>query len=164
MCLCCVFVGEQGETLTPSVIEPSFGIGRIIYCLYEHSFYVREGEDEQKTVFRFRPLVAPIKCTVFPVVQRPEFDAVAVEISHALTRAGLANKIDTTGTTIGKRYARTDELGSPFAITVDGTVSLPSLAPAPYPPLEWEVVEEGNTAFAMSRGHGPRCMCVSLCH
>jgi len=50
-------------------------------------------------------------------VQRPEFDAVAVETSQALTRAGLANKIDTTGTTIGKRYARTDELGSPFAIS-----------------------------------------------
>eukprot|EP00271_Cylindrocystis_brebissonii_P010383 TRINITY_DN26558_c0_g1_i1.p1 TRINITY_DN26558_c0_g1~~TRINITY_DN26558_c0_g1_i1.p1 ORF type:complete len:717 (+),score=144.98 TRINITY_DN26558_c0_g1_i1:155-2305(+) len=120
-----------GRNITPSVIEPSFGIGRIIYCLYEHSFYVREGEDEQKTVFRFTPLVAPIKCTVFPLVSEPRLDALAAEISSALTRAGLANKVDTTGTTIGKRYARTDELGAPYAITVDfpsvdgdGTVTL----------------------------------------
>ena len=44
----------------PSVIEPSFGLGRIIYCMLEHSFYVREG-DEARTVLRLRPLVAPFK-------------------------------------------------------------------------------------------------------
>ena len=115
----------QGQSFTPSVIEPSFGIGRIIYCLFEHSFYVRPNEDEQKAVFRLAPLVAPIKCTVFPLVQRQDLEAVAVEVSHALTRAGLASKIDTTGTSIGKRYARTDEIGCPFAITVDGQVSAP---------------------------------------
>ncbi|GJP39286.1 hypothetical protein CLOM_g23674 [Closterium sp. NIES-68] len=110
----------QGQSFTPSVIEPSFGIGRIIYCIYEHSFYTRPSTDEARTVFRFTPLVAPIKCTVFPLVQRGDLEKVAQEASAGLTRAGVANKIDTTGTTIGKRYARTDELGCPFAITVDG--------------------------------------------
>lgn len=42
---------ENGKNITPSVIEPSFGIGRIIYCLFEHSYYAREG-DEQRTVFK----------------------------------------------------------------------------------------------------------------
>ena len=48
--------------MTPAqgVIEPSFGIGRILYCLLEHSFYWRE-EDEQRMVLRLTPLVAPIK-------------------------------------------------------------------------------------------------------
>ncbi|CAI5473099.1 unnamed protein product, partial [Closterium sp. Yama58-4] len=110
----------QGQSFTPSVIEPSFGIGRIIYCIYEHSFYARPSADEARTVFRFTPLVAPIKCTVFPLVQRGDLEKVAQEASAGLTKAGVANKIDTTGTTIGKRYARTDELGCPFAITVDG--------------------------------------------
>ncbi|CAI5471189.1 unnamed protein product, partial [Closterium sp. Yama58-4] len=110
----------QGQSFTPSVIEPSFGIGRIIYCIYEHSFYSRPSADEARTVFRFTPLVAPIKCTVFPLVQRGDLEKVAQEASAGLTKAGVANKIDTTGTTIGKRYARTDELGCPFAITVDG--------------------------------------------
>ncbi|KDO58148.1 hypothetical protein CISIN_1g0449531mg, partial [Citrus sinensis] len=60
---------EHQRVFIPLVIEPSFGIGRIIYCLYEHSFYTRPSKagDEQLNVFRFPPLVAPIKCTVFPL-------------------------------------------------------------------------------------------------
>ncbi|XP_021294583.1 glycine--tRNA ligase, mitochondrial 1 [Herrania umbratica] len=114
---------EHQRVFTPSVIEPSFGIGRIIYCLFEHSFYTRPSKagDEQLNVFRFPPLVAPIKCTVFPLVQNQQYEHVAKVISKSLTAAGISHKIDITGTSIGKRYARTDELGVPFAITVDST-------------------------------------------
>ncbi|CAI9299343.1 unnamed protein product [Lactuca saligna] len=117
---------EHQRVFTPSVIEPSFGIGRIIYCLYEHSFYMRPSKagDEQLNVFRFPPLVAPIKCTVFPLVQNPQYEQVAKNISRSLTAAGISNKKDITGTSIGKRYARTDELGVPFAVTVDSTSSV----------------------------------------
>ncbi|KAK4395434.1 Glycine--tRNA ligase, mitochondrial 1 [Sesamum angolense] len=117
---------EHQRVFTPSVIEPSFGIGRIIYCLYEHSFYTRPSKDgdEQLNVFRFPPLVAPIKCTVFPLVQNQQYEEVARNISRALTTVGISYKIDITGTSIGKRYARTDELGVPFAITVDSTSSV----------------------------------------
>ncbi|KAK4371323.1 hypothetical protein RND71_010798 [Anisodus tanguticus] len=117
---------EHQRVFTPSVIEPSFGIGRIIYCLYEHSFYTRPSKagDEQLNVFRFQPLVAPIKCTVFPLVQNQQYEEVAKLISKSLTVAGISHKIDITGTSIGKRYARTDELGVPFAITVDSTSSV----------------------------------------
>lgn len=117
---------EHQRVFTPSVIEPSFGIGRIIYCLYEHSFYTRtsKGGDEQLNVFRFPPLVAPIKCTVFPLVQNQQYEEVAEQIVKSLTAAGISHKIDTTGTSIGKRYARTDELGVPLAITVDSTSSV----------------------------------------
>ena len=48
----------SGRNFTPSVIEPSFGIGRIMYCMFEHSFYVRK-DDEQKTVFGSRPSSRP---------------------------------------------------------------------------------------------------------
>lgn len=117
---------EHHRVFTPSVIEPSFGIGRIIYCLFEHSFYMRPSKavDAQLNVFRFPPLIAPIKCTVFPLVQDQQFEEVAKVISQSLTTAGISHKIDITGTTIGKRYARTDELGVPFAITVDSTSSV----------------------------------------
>lgn len=111
----------SGRSFTPSVIEPSFGIGRIMYCLYEHCFYTRPivpGE-VVSSVFRFPPIIAPIKCTVFPLLQREILNASAKKISTALTRAGVSNKIDLTGRSIGKRYARTDEVGIPFAITVD---------------------------------------------
>ncbi|XP_043712695.1 glycine--tRNA ligase, mitochondrial 1-like isoform X1 [Telopea speciosissima] len=117
---------EHQRTFTPSVIEPSFGIGRIIYCLFEHSFYTRPSKagDEQLNVFRFPSLVAPIKCTVFPLVQNQQYEEVAKQISLSLTAAGISHKIDITGTSIGKRYARTDELGVPLAITVDSTSSV----------------------------------------
>ncbi|XP_021844746.1 glycine--tRNA ligase, mitochondrial 1 [Spinacia oleracea] len=117
---------EHQRVFTPSVIEPSFGIGRIIYCLYEHSFYTRASKagDEQLNVFRFPPLVAPIKCTVFPLVQNQDYEKVAGQIVKSLAAAGISHKIDTTGTSIGKRYARTDELGVPFAITVDSIDSV----------------------------------------
>lgn len=117
---------EHQRVFTPSVIEPSFGIGRIIYCLFEHCFYTRPSKagDEQLNVFAFPPLVAPIKCSVFPLIQDKKYDAVAKLISKSLTVAGISHKIDISGATIGKRYARTDELGIPFAITVDSTSSV----------------------------------------
>ncbi|GAY56994.1 hypothetical protein CUMW_175980 [Citrus unshiu] len=90
---------EHQRVFTPSVIEPSFGIGRIIYCLYEHSFYTRPSKagDEQLNVFRFPPLVAPIKCTVFPLVQNQQHEEVAKVISTLLKVAGISHKIDITG-------------------------------------------------------------------
>ncbi|CAN4106982.1 unnamed protein product [Withania somnifera] len=94
---------EHQRVFTPSVIEPSFGIGWIIYCLYEHSFYTRPSKagDEQLSVFLFLPLVAPFQCTVFPLWSR------------------INNMKKLPSTSIGKRYARTDELGVPFGITRD---------------------------------------------
>lgn len=91
---------EHQRVFTPSVIEPSFGIGRIIYCLFEHSFYTRpsKSEEEQLNVFRFPPLVAPIKCTVFPLIKTQRFDDVAKIIAKSLTAAGISHIIDITGT------------------------------------------------------------------
>lgn len=91
----------NGYSYTPSVIEPSFGIGRILYCMFEHTFYTREG-DEQRTVFRLKPWVAPIKATVFPLLQRHELSDVAQTLSHALRRAGISSLIDITGARMSK--------------------------------------------------------------
>lgn len=104
------------------MIEPSFGIGRIIYCMFEHTYYAREGVEKdgvQRTVFRFTPIVAPVKTTVFPLMQRAELNEPTRRLCAALTAEGLSNLGDTTGTSIGKRYARTDEIGIPYAVTVD---------------------------------------------
>lgn len=77
---------------TAGVIEPSFGIGRIIYCLYEHAFYSRDGDD-QRTVFKFTPVAAPVKCTVFPLMQKPEFQPYTQSVADALTKAGMSRKV-----------------------------------------------------------------------
>ncbi|KAK5671496.1 Glycine--tRNA ligase 1, mitochondrial [Batrachochytrium dendrobatidis] len=103
---------------TPNVIEPSFGIGRILYALLEHSYYVRES-DEQRAVFKFPASVAPIKALVAPISNNAEFSPFIKEIVASLRRSGVANKVDDSTSSIGRRYARNDELGTPFAITID---------------------------------------------
>lgn len=67
-----------------------------MYCLFEHSYYTRE-KDAQRTVFKFSPIVAPTKATVFPLVQKEAMNKVAREVSDKLRKAGVSNIIDTTG-------------------------------------------------------------------
>lgn len=59
------------QDILPCVIEPSFGIGRIMYALLEHSFRKRDGDDGN-SYFALPPLVAPHKCAVLPLVSKPE--------------------------------------------------------------------------------------------
>jgi glycyl-tRNA synthetase len=103
---------------TPSVIEPSFGMGRILYSLLEHSFYIREN-DEQRCVMRFNPHVAPQKCAVLPISAGPEVNAIVDEIAASLMQFDLATRVDKSTASLGRRYARADEVGVPFAVTVD---------------------------------------------
>lgn len=112
---------HAGTPLDPrAVVEPSFGVGRVLYSLFEHAYYTREGDgSDVRTVLRFSPIIAPVKCTVFPLVQKEALNQPATELCHRLRKAGLSSIVDTTGTSIGKRYARTDEIGVPFAVTVD---------------------------------------------
>ncbi|KAJ3327267.1 Glycine--tRNA ligase 1, mitochondrial [Blyttiomyces sp. JEL0837] len=102
----------------PSVIEPSFGLGRVMYSLLEHSWYIREG-DEQRHVLSFPPVIAPIKALILPISSSPSFVPFLKRIADGLRKEGISNRIDDTGASIGKRYARNDELGTPFAVTVD---------------------------------------------
>ncbi|KAF1760274.1 hypothetical protein GCK72_008520 [Caenorhabditis remanei] len=106
------------QEITPSVIEPSYGIGRIMYALLEHSFRQREG-DEQRTFLAFKPLVAPIKCSILPISANETLVPVMEAVKEELARYELSYKVDDSSGTIGRRYARTDEIGIPFGITVD---------------------------------------------
>jgi len=114
---------------TPSVIEPSFGMGRILYSLLEHSFYQRES-DEQRCVMKFNPQVAPNKCAVLPISSSPEVNAVVDKIASSLMDTDLSVIVDKSTASLGRRYSRADEVGVPFAVTVDfetltdGTVTL----------------------------------------
>ncbi|KAF5364983.1 hypothetical protein D9758_008137 [Tetrapyrgos nigripes] len=103
---------------TPNVIEPSFGLGRILYTLLEHSFWSRE-QDVERGVLSLPPLVAPTKVLIVPLSAKEEFDPLVQEISSKLRRAGIFSRVDDSNTSIGKRYARNDELGTPYGITID---------------------------------------------
>lgn len=104
------------EKIVPNVIEPSYGIDRILYSLVENSYYERE--DSGFRVLRFMPKIAPIKVSVFPLMQKDNLDSVAEEIHRMIINNHLNAYYDGSGS-IGKRYARADEIGIPFNVTVD---------------------------------------------
>ena len=106
------------EKFTPSVIEPSFGMGRILYSLLEHCFYKREN-DEQRCVMKFNPQVAPNKCAVLPLSSDAKMNAAVDKIAASLTENDLSTRVDKSTASLGRRYARCDEVGVPFAVTCD---------------------------------------------
>lgn len=108
------------EPFVPHVIEPSFGIGRILYCIFEHTFRIRP-QDAQRTYFNFPIILAPAKCVLLPLMKKDELNKKTQEMKSLLTRASITSKIDDSGQNVGKRYARTDECGIPYAFTVDFT-------------------------------------------
>lgn len=112
---------EHVREYTPNVIEPSFGIGRILYALMEHNFWTRasEGGDEARGVLSFPPTVAPTKVLIVPLSSNEKFRPICYKLSQKLRKIGISNRIDDSSATIGKRYSRNDELGTPLGITVD---------------------------------------------
>ncbi len=118
----------HGENIIPHVIEPSFGIDRITYSLLEHSYFEEEtkekADDEEeenegkRIVLRLPPEVAPVQAAVLPLLSRDELRKPGNEIVGKLRKAGILVAFDDSGT-IGRRYRRNDEIGTPYSITVD---------------------------------------------
>ena len=103
-----------GEKIIPHVIEPSFGIDRIVYSVLLHSFK----ESEEKDYFKFEKCIAPVQVGVYPLVKKDGLPEIATELKNTLRESGFKVEYD-EGNTIGKRYARADEIGIPLAVTVD---------------------------------------------
>lgn len=111
-------VDIRGEDVVPHVIEPSYGIDRMCYAVLEQAYDEDVADGEARTVMRFSPVVAPIQVAVFPLMTRDGLDTIANEITRSLHKAGVLAEYDDSGA-IGRRYRRQDEIGTPFAITVD---------------------------------------------
>jgi len=112
----------KGEVIQPYVIEPAFGIGRILYAIFEHRFRKRDVQkDTEKRNFLALPaIVAPVKFSILPLITSSEVErALCQEIRTQLHSIGISTKIDMGSENIGRRYARTDEIGIPFGVTVD---------------------------------------------
>ncbi|ODV60527.1 glycine--tRNA ligase [Ascoidea rubescens DSM 1968] len=109
---------EHIREYTPNVIEPSFGLGRIIYCVYEHQFWARS-EDPTRGVLSFPPIVAPTKVLLVPLSNHDDLLPIVKNLSKVLRSEQIPFKVDDSSTSIGKRYSRNDELGTPFGITID---------------------------------------------
>jgi glycyl-tRNA synthetase len=104
----------SGRKLVPHVIEPSYGVDRILFSVLDHAYT----QKDDYVILRLKGLVAPIKAGVFPLMARDGLDEIAGAICDELTKAGLAAYYDDSGS-IGRRYARMDEIGTPCCITVD---------------------------------------------
>ena len=111
-------VTESGERVTPHVVEPSFGVGRIIYTVLAHAYETDEVDGEQRTYLSLPPAVAPTTVGVFPLMDRDGLGERAREVAAGLREAGLSVAYDDSGA-IGRRYRRQDEVGTPYCVTVD---------------------------------------------
>lgn len=109
----------QGEYVVPHIIEPSYGIDRIVYALLEHSFEEEcVEEDDTRIVLRIPPNIAPIQVAVFPLLSKDGLVECAKGVESLLRQNKLLVDYDESGT-IGRRYRRHDEIGTPLAVTID---------------------------------------------
>jgi len=107
-------VEETGRRFIPHVVEPSFGIDRLVYATLEYAYHKRE----DRTFLKLPREVAPIQVGVYPLVTKDGLAEKARMLYKMLMKEGFMTEYDEAGS-IGRRYARADEIGTPFCITVD---------------------------------------------
>ncbi|MDD3976826.1 MAG: glycine--tRNA ligase [Methanomicrobium sp.] len=108
----------RGEDVRPHVIEPSYGIDRILYTILEHTYEEEEVEGEIRKILHMKPRIAPVQVAVLPLMSRDGLDTIALELMDKIQEEGLIAQYDDSGA-IGRRYRRQDEIGTPFAVTID---------------------------------------------
>ncbi|MDQ4130761.1 MAG: glycine--tRNA ligase, partial [Actinomycetota bacterium] len=107
----------SGERYIPHVVEPSAGADRATLAFVVDAYDEEEVEGRQRVVLRLHPRLAPIKVAVLPLVNKDGQPELAQEIYGDLRRRVQAEY--DAGGSIGRRYRRQDEIGTPFAVTVD---------------------------------------------
>ncbi|MDQ5865693.1 MAG: glycine--tRNA ligase [Chloroflexota bacterium] len=109
------FDDETNEHIVPYVIEPAAGPDRITLTFLVDAYHEEPDKDETRVVLRFHPEIAPIKVAVLPLSKKLADKAHEV---HGMVRQYYVSQYDDTGS-IGKRYRRQDEIGTPLCVTVD---------------------------------------------
>jgi len=108
---------DDGKKVMPHIIEPSGGVDRAVLAFLVDSYSEEEIKGEKRTVLSLHPKLAPIKVAILPLVKKEPLIKKAREIYEGLKDKFFV-EYDESGT-IGKRYRRQDEIGTPFCITVD---------------------------------------------
>ena len=112
------YVGQDGERYTPHVIEPAVSIDRILLALLVDAYDEEIVAERDRTVLRLHPRVSPIKAAILPLIgKNDEMVARAKALQGELRRRHMVEYDD--GGAIGRRYRRQDEIGTPFAFTID---------------------------------------------
>jgi len=113
------FDEEAKVRFVPHCIEPSFGVDRTVLAVLSNAYCEDELGGEKRVYLKLSPNVAPVKIAVFPLLKNKEvLTAKAREIHAVLRKEFGAVQYDETGS-IGKRYRKQDEIGTPFCVTVD---------------------------------------------
>jgi len=110
---------DPSRRYIPYVIETSAGVDRTLLVVLADAYREEVVEGEPRVVLALSPRLAPIKVAVFPLVKKDGLPEMATRIHQAFRAAGIPSFYDDSGS-IGRRYRRQDEAGTPFAITVDG--------------------------------------------
>jgi glycyl-tRNA synthetase len=108
---------KTGEKFVLHVVEPTFGLSRLLITIIVDSFREEEVKGEKRTVLKLKPALSPVKAAVFPLQKDEKLQAISRKIYHNLQEA-FYTEYDNTGN-IGKMYRRQDEIGTPYCITVD---------------------------------------------
>ena len=114
-------VNVSGEWFTPHVIEPAFGIDRIIWHVLDHAYEEAEKEGEAYTFLRLSEGISNVDCVVLPLFDKDGMPELAREITSAINALPHSRAEMDSSKSIGRRYARADEIGVPWALTVDHT-------------------------------------------
>ena len=120
------FNESEKKHFTPYVIEPTFGLDRIIFMLLVDAYSSEEiptssNKIEQRILLKFNPVISPIKIAILPLSKNDNLIKIAHEIYNNLVSSNnIIGRIEYDDTqSIGKRYRRQDEIGTPFCITID---------------------------------------------
>lgn len=113
-----VFDDEVKQKIVPFVVEPSLGTDRLIFALLSEAYNEKTEKGETKTVLSLNQRISPVQVGVFPLMKKDGLAEKARDAFALLKKDGFAAEYDEGGS-IGKRYARNDEIGTPFCVTID---------------------------------------------
>ena len=111
------FDEENGEHFIPYIIEPSAGVDRAALAFLTDAYDEDVADGEKRIVLRFHPAIAPVKIAVLPLSKKETLTPLAKEV-YAEVRRCFATQYDDSQS-IGRRYRRQDEIGTPFCVTID---------------------------------------------
>jgi len=108
---------KTNEKFIPHVIEPTFGLSRLLITMIVNAYHEEKINDKTRTVLKLKPFFSPVKAAVFPLQKDEKLKTVAKKIYQDLKKTYHV-EFDHSGN-IGQMYRRQDEIGTPYCVTID---------------------------------------------
>ncbi|MGZ3640341.1 MAG: His/Gly/Thr/Pro-type tRNA ligase C-terminal domain-containing protein, partial [Ktedonobacterales bacterium] len=109
---------QEKRRYVPHVIETSGGVGRAALAFLSDAYHEEDADGEKRVVLRLHKRLAPVKVAVMPLSKKEPLVTLAHEVHNSVRTLGLT-QYDDTGGSIGRRYRRQDEIGTPYCVTID---------------------------------------------